>query len=872
MIKFKNLLIGTLIIGGIISFFGTNVKAEEDYNKINSRIDYIPNEETTFNISTNSNFNMNKVMKNNFVQGGTLWKEVDKIERYGKTYNSTVFDFVSGYDNNKKYGNKGKYVESKEKYGIYRDYKTNEQQRKLLVDELVNMLSTDRLYGQNGRYSATRWALSKYDDKSYIEDIDMRIADLKNTKTQLEAIEFELKTLYQNAADTMVGGFHITNTYNKQDYIQMNAGYYMGVFADQKNNYDVKNYYNAKLKKEVEKASKYNLSAYLDKGESREDIQMVDLESMLNECPSQKQLFYYNMNKLLDFISKNAKSGKISTKSGATTYIYTREDSPLKVSNLSSIFEGTYKLPFNTTKEIDWHNAIGDAYGSMIAKVTFNSNNTFNIDFNYYLQDQYIWGSNYNRAGSNARAASEGGLSILCKVGYSAKKGVLQEIEGKDTVDYVEETVTPKEYKMLGIYNDSYKNLSLNYRFPAKDPQEKNRIYYYDDNAKLLKTLMLNKSEELTLETSLTSKEGYKLVGWVDRVEGSELYPIESEEAIYPEKDMILTPKYERLNVVTFKDYDGTILNTQYVERGKSAVAPKDPVSNREGYYFTSWDKEFDSIYRDTTITAKYALKKYKVKYYDKDGKIIGHPIIYKHGSDGTGDVKAPEYPGYTFKGWDKDITNITSDMNVKAIYEKNKYSVEFRGYKNGIKDSLIDKQTVEYGNSAIAPTVPNDPAYTFLKWDRDYSIITANTVVNGVYSINEYKVSFVDYDDKLLSMQTVKYGDSAIAPKSPVREGYIFKGWDKSFNRVTSSIKVEPVYEKIKNKVVFKDNITGKVIFTQYVSYNENAKVPTIPEVEGYTFVNWQGDYSNVKEPKEIIANYKKRNILLYLMILMEI
>ncbi|MDD5793357.1 MAG: hypothetical protein PUD42_01010, partial [Clostridiales bacterium] len=294
MIKFKNLLIGTLIIGGIISFFGTNVKAEEDYNKINSRIDYIPNADRTFEISTNSNFNMNKVMKNNFVQGGTLWKEVDQIERYGKTYNSTVFDWVLSYDNDKKYGNKGKYVESKEKYGIYRDYKTNEEQRKLLVDELVNMLSTDRLYGQNGRYSATSWALSKYDDKSYIEDIDMRIADLKNTKTQLEAIEFELKTLYQNAEDTMVGGFHIANTYNKQDYIQMNAGYYMGVFADQKNNYDLKKYYNNYLKKEVEKASKYNLSSYLDKGESREDIQMVDLERMLNECPSQKQLFYYN--------------------------------------------------------------------------------------------------------------------------------------------------------------------------------------------------------------------------------------------------------------------------------------------------------------------------------------------------------------------------------------------------------------------------------------------------------------------------------------------------------------------------------------------------------------------------------------------------
>ena len=30
---------------------------------------------------------------------------------------------------------------------------------------------------------------------------------------------------------------------------------------------------------------------------------------------------------------------------------------------------------------------------------------------------------------------------------------------------------------------------------------------------------------------------------------------------------------------------------------------------------------------------------------------------------------------GYTFKGWDKDFSNVTSNLEVKAIYEENKQS-----------------------------------------------------------------------------------------------------------------------------------------------------------------------------------------------------
>lgn len=55
---------------------------------------------------------------------------------------------------------------------------------------------------------------------------------------------------------------------------------------------------------------------------------------------------------------------------------------------------------------------------------------------------------------------------------------------------------------------------------------------------------------------------------------------------------------------VIFNDYDGTVLKTDTVESGKAAIAPATPY--RSGYTFCGWDKNFDIITEDTTVTAMY--------------------------------------------------------------------------------------------------------------------------------------------------------------------------------------------------------------------------------------------------------------------------
>ena len=59
---------------------------------------------------------------------------------------------------------------------------------------------------------------------------------------------------------------------------------------------------------------------------------------------------------------------------------------------------------------------------------------------------------------------------------------------------------------------------------------------------------------------------------------------------------------------VTFKDFDGTVLNTQKVEKGKDATAPAEP--KRENFKFAGWDKSFKKITSDLVVTATYTTTK----------------------------------------------------------------------------------------------------------------------------------------------------------------------------------------------------------------------------------------------------------------------
>ena len=63
--------------------------------------------------------------------------------------------------------------------------------------------------------------------------------------------------------------------------------------------------------------------------------------------------------------------------------------------------------------------------------------------------------------------------------------------------------------------------------------------------------------------------------------------------------------------------------------------------------------------------------------------------------------------------------------------------------------------------------------------------------------SIVYFTVTFKDWNGAVLKTEQVEQGKSATAPATPVREGYTFIGWDKDFSNVQSDLIVTAMYEQ---------------------------------------------------------------------------
>ena len=253
-------------------------------------------------------------------------------------------------------------------------------------------------------------------------------------------------------------------------------------------------------------------------------------------------------------------------------------------------------------------------------------------------------------------------------------------------------------------------------------------VAFKDWNGTTLKTEQVEQGKSATAPADPV-REGYTFTGW-------------DKSFSNVQSDLTVTAQYEKNVVyytVTFLDWDGTTLKTEQVEQGKSATAPADPV--REGYTFIGWDKDFSNVQSDLTVTAQYEKNVpepiyYTVIFQDWNGTVLKTEQV-EQGKSATAPA-APVREGYTFIGWDKDFSNVQSDLTVTAQYEKNVpepiyYTVTFQDWDG----SILKNEQVEQGKSATAPATPVREGYTFTGWDKDFSNVQSDLTVTALYEQN---------------------------------------------------------------------------------------------------------------------------------------
>ena len=200
---------------------------------------------------------------------------------------------------------------------------------------------------------------------------------------------------------------------------------------------------------------------------------------------------------------------------------------------------------------------------------------------------------------------------------------------------------------------------------------------------------------------------------------------------------------------------------------------------------------------------------------------------------------------GYNFGGWYLDNEGKTlftehykleDNITLYAYWKLKEFDVNFY-----VNDELIDTQKVKYGEDATAPTVDALTKYDFKSWDKEFTNVKSNLVVHAVLEIKKFTVVFMK-DSEVIKSEEVEYGKSATAPEDPKKEGFNFKNWDKEFSDVKSNLIVNAVFEAKTFAIKYYDGSTELDLSPKSITYGEAFNCPAFT-ADGFVFAGWYTD-----------------------------
>lgn len=159
-------------------------------------------------------------------------------------------------------------------------------------------------------------------------------------------------------------------------------------------------------------------------------------------------------------------------------------------------------------------------------------------------------------------------------------------------------------------------------------------------------------------------------------------------------------------------------------------------------------------------VADKDGQTKVVVKIQDEDGSIYKENVVF---SDlFTLSLQKEGYTGRLYRDADflKPLTKDSKVKNGDTVYVKwtiNKYTVTFMD-----GEKVLETFTnVPHGDTVTAPEVPKKDGKTFAKWDKDFSKVTSDLIVNAKFETKKYTLTFINFDGTTVYTAEVEYGAS---------------------------------------------------------------------------------------------------------------
>lgn len=356
------------------------------------------------------------------------------------------------------------------------------------------------------------------------------------------------------------------------------------------------------------------------------------------------------------------------------------------------------------------------------------------------------------------------------------------------------------------------------------------------------------------LEPPVYQKAGYTFAGWDEILESIKKNTI--VEALWEKQPF----------TVTFDGDGGTLVSGETVQTVLKAEDLRPPRFAKEGYEQDGWDTDLSKIVLDATVKAVYLKNKFTVKFEGNGGvKKEGDNIQYVREAT---EIVAPVYvkTGYDLT-WDKDLTTITENTTVRAIWTAKKYNVTLDTNGGQLPDNVDSVVQVTFNSSNYQFPTPEKDGYSFTGWYYNGKIVsgekwTYNTDLTLIAGWTEdfaitYSLGGGTFGTEIPPQEYNANTGSFTIP-NPTRSGYKFLGWTGTgIEEPTKDLEITS--DSLGNrqyvanwqaktytlKLDKNDGTTGGSINTITVTYGEKLGELETPTRSGYRFKGWY--YSSV-------------------------
>ena len=231
---------------------------------------------------------------------------------------------------------------------------------------------------------------------------------------------------------------------------------------------------------------------------------------------------------------------------------------------------------------------------------------------------------------------------------------------------------------------------------------------------------------------------------------------------------------------------------------------------------------------------------------------------------------------GYVFKWWVDQDGNILNpgdkiiplkETFLSAEWDDGQYFIDSDISGVGNITKIPDKEFYSYNEAVTVKAVPGEH-YEFIEWKHSSEIsdtleliMTRNVTVYPVFEKVKFTVIFKNGDD-IVSTQTIGYGEDAVLPETPTREGWTFDSW-----KIVDNELIDEPWKNIQNDVIinarFKREIEQKRTYVSpWCSGINNVKVLKDESITVHT--NEKSGYITIRDNRTGITTTVLQQIII--------